>query len=71
MMSTSNVVLGRPVRRFIQEVQQLGSKGVSPQAPGNICNEDIQEALQASKPSTSVHVSQYQHFSDQYGQLAN
>lgn len=70
-MSTSNVVLGRPVRRFIQEVQQLGSKGVSPQAPGNVSDEDIQEALQASKPSSAVHVSQYQHFSNQYGQSAD
>lgn len=62
----------RPVRRFIQEVEQLklSSKGVSPQAPGSISDEDIKEALQASKPSASVHVSQYEQFSNQYGQSA-
>ena len=70
-MSTSNVVLGRPVRRFIQEVQQQGSKGVSPQTPGNISDEDIKEALQSCKCSASVHASQYEDFSNQYGQSAD
>ncbi|KAL3150569.1 hypothetical protein ABBQ32_000381 [Trebouxia sp. C0010 RCD-2024] len=60
----------RPVRRFVAEVQQLDGKGVGPQAPGKISDQDIQEALQASKPSASIHGSQYKQFSDQYGQAA-
>lgn len=63
-------MLGRPVRRYIAEVQQLDGNDTAPQAPGNINDQDIEEALQASKPSASVHESQYEEFSNQYGQSA-
>lgn len=61
------VMVCRPVRRYLKEVQP-GSSAVG--TPGLISGEDIQEALLDSKPSAVLNAAKYQQFSKQYGQTA-
>lgn len=56
------------MRRYLEKAQQ-GTSTVS--SPGQVTEQDIQEALLAAKPSALLNEAKYQRFSKQYGQTAN